>query len=227
MTELIGFGSGKIIDSNSQPRQQRNPIDIVLFKKEYTKLDFGGGINGFLAESVSATIEVKSILTQQELNTAFDSIRNTKALPRNIQTRFMTGYQAPGILSVVIAYDGPTNISIVQRWITQYVANNINQYPIMPPTSAAKNRVQSPMADLIIVLGIGFIQFDNSPISFVQDTARQATPTAKWFVADNANGNLLMLFSQMTVALSGVSASWLIIGPYLTNFIQNNSRFVP
>jgi hypothetical protein len=227
LTELIGFGSGEIIDCNSQPRQQRNQIDIVLYKKNYPKLDFGGGISGFLAESVAATIEVKSLLTQQELETAFNSIRNTKALQRNIETSFMTGYQAPGILSVVIAYDGPANMSTVQGWITQYVSNNNIQYPDMPPTLAERVRSQSPLADLIIVLGKGFIQFDNSPISFIQDSTRQTSPTAKWFVSDNINGNLLMLFSQMTVALSGVSANWLDIIPYLTNFRQNNNSFVP
>jgi hypothetical protein len=58
LTELIGFGTGEIIDSNSQPRQQRNQIDILLYKKNYPKLDFGGGISGFLAESVASTIEV-------------------------------------------------------------------------------------------------------------------------------------------------------------------------
>lgn len=227
LTELIGIGSGEIIDCNSQPRQPRNQIDIVLYKKNYPKLNFGGGIRGFLAESVATTIEVKSLLTQQDLNTAFDSIRNIKALQRNIQTSFISGYQAPGILSVVIAYDGPANMSTVHGWINQYVADNNIQYPEMPPNSDDRVKVQSPLADLIIVLGKGFIQFDNSPISFIQEIERQATPTAKWLVSDNSNGNLLMLFSQMTVALSGVSASWLDIIPYLTNFTQNNRRFVP
>lgn len=227
LTELIGFGTGEIIDSNSQPRQQRNQIDIVLYKKNYPKLDFGGGISGFLAESVATTIEVKSLLTQQELNNAFDSIRNTKALKRNIQTSFMTGYQAPGILSVIVAYDGPANMSTIQGWITQYVAHNNIQYPAMPPTSNDRVRVQSPLSDLIIVLGKGFIQFDNSPISFITDASRQQNPNAKWLVSDQSNGNLLMLFSQMTVALSGVSASWLNINPYLSGFVLANGQFVP
>jgi hypothetical protein len=225
LTELIGFGTGEIIDSNSQPRQQRNQIDILLYKKNYPKLDFGGGISGFLAESVATTIEVKSLLTQQELNNAFDSIRNTKALQRNIQTSFTTGYQAPGILSVIVAYDGPVNMSTVHGWITQYVANNNIQYPAMPPTLAARVNVQSPLAELIIVFGKGFIQFDNSPVSFITDVNRQQNPTAKWLVSDQANGNLLLLFSQMTVALSGVSASWLNINPYLAGFVVGNAQF--
>jgi hypothetical protein len=227
LTELIGIGTGEIIDYNSLPRQQRNQIDIVLYKKNYPKLDFGGGISGFLAESVAATIEVKSLLTQQELNVAFDSIRKTKSLQRNIQTSFMTGYQAPGILSIIIAYDGPANMSTVHGWINQYVANNNILYPSMLPNSVDRQKNQSPLADIIVILGKGFIQFDNSPISFVNEAARQANPSAKWFISDNTNGNLLMLFSQITVALSGVSASWLDITPYLTNFKQTSTSFVP
>lgn len=227
LTELIGFGTGEIIDSNSQPRQLRNQNDIVLYKKNYPKLDFGGGISGFLAESVASTIEVKSLLTQQELNSAFDSIRNTKALQRNIKTSMTTGYQAPGIFSIIVAYDGPANMSTIHGWITQYVSNNNIQFPAMPPTSADRIKVPAPLADLIVVLGKGFIQFDNSPISFITDANRQQNPTAKWLVVDKTNGNLLMLFSQMTVALSGVSASWLDINPYLAGVSLANGQFTP
>lgn len=138
-----------------------------------------------------------------------------------------TGYQAPGILSIIVAYDGPASMSTIQGWITQYVANNNVQYPAMNPTAAERAQIQSPLADIIVVLGKGFIQFDNSPITFIKDPARQAYPQAKWLVSDNGNGNLLMLFSQMTVALSAVSASWLNIIPYLTNFRLNNTQFVP
>jgi hypothetical protein len=116
-------------------------------------------------------------------------------------------------------------MSTVHGWITQYVANNNIQYPAMPPTLAARVDVQSPLTDLIIVFGKGFIQFDNSPVSFITDVNRQQNPNAKWLISDQANGNLLLLFSQMTVALSGVSASWLNINPYLAGFVVGNAQF--
>jgi hypothetical protein len=62
LSENVAIGTGEIIDASSQPRELRNQYDIVLYKKNYPKLDFGGGINGFLIESVVATIEVKSVL---------------------------------------------------------------------------------------------------------------------------------------------------------------------
>src|SRR5712692_83027 len=60
LSERVAVGTGEIIDANSKPKEQRNQIDIVIYKRDYPRLDFGGGINGFLVESVVATIEVKS-----------------------------------------------------------------------------------------------------------------------------------------------------------------------
>ncbi|EBT4929974.1 TPA: DUF6602 domain-containing protein, partial [Salmonella enterica subsp. enterica serovar Virchow] len=46
LSSNVAIGSGEIIDSNSQPRVQRNQYDIVIYKNNYPKLDFGGGVNG-------------------------------------------------------------------------------------------------------------------------------------------------------------------------------------
>ena len=59
----VAIGSGEIIDANSKPGERRNQHDIVIYKKNYPKLNFGGGeTDVFLIESVIATIEVKSTL---------------------------------------------------------------------------------------------------------------------------------------------------------------------
>ena len=59
----VDIGTGEIIDAVSLPNQSCNQFDIVIYKRNYPKLDFGDGISGFLIESVIATIEVKSTLT--------------------------------------------------------------------------------------------------------------------------------------------------------------------
>ncbi|WP_197648374.1 DUF6602 domain-containing protein [Sulfobacillus thermosulfidooxidans] len=227
LSELIGFGNGEIIDCDSQPNQQRNQVDIVLYKKNYPKLDFGGGINGFFVESVVATIEVKSALTEGELTAAFNSIRNTKSLQRNMVTSFYTGYQPPGIFSCIVAYDGPANMSTVYGWINRYVQNNNITMPSMAPDLKSRMNIPSPLADLIVILGKGFVQFDNSPITFLSDAHRAQDPTKKWLVSTGQDGNLLMLFSHLTVALSGVSASWMNVIPYLANVQRSNFDFFP
>jgi hypothetical protein len=79
--------------------------------------DLGGNIHAFLAESVVATIEVKSLLTREDLETAILSAGRAKTLQRNLITAFMSGYVPPGILSFVVAYDGPAQIATVRNWV--------------------------------------------------------------------------------------------------------------
>jgi hypothetical protein len=227
LSELIGFGTGEIIDCASQSNQQRNQVDIVLYKKNYPKLDFGGSINGFFVESVVATIEVKSTLTETELIAAFNSIRNTKSLQPHVVTSFFTGYQAPGIFSCIVAYDGPANMQTIYGWIKRYIQQNNITMPSMAPDLKSRIAIPSPLADLIVVLGKGFVQFDNSPITFITDAYRAQDPTNKWVISAGSNGNLLILFSHLTVVLSGVSASWMDIMPYLANTRGGNLTFSP
>lgn len=47
----VSIGTGEIIDAASTPRQPRNQFDIVIYRNDYPRLDLGGGINAFLAES--------------------------------------------------------------------------------------------------------------------------------------------------------------------------------
>src|SRR5438552_3739809 len=60
LSERIAVGTGEIIDADSKPNEHRPQVDIVLYKRDYPRIHFGGGIHGFLVESVIATIEVKS-----------------------------------------------------------------------------------------------------------------------------------------------------------------------
>lgn len=81
-SETVSFGTGEIIDADSRPSEKRNQIDIVIHKKEYPRLDFTGGISGFLSESVVAAIEVKSTLDEEAFRDAYKSAINCKKLKR-------------------------------------------------------------------------------------------------------------------------------------------------
>jgi hypothetical protein len=56
LSERVGIGTGEVIDAASSPdpppTAQRPQFDIVVYKRDYPKLDVGGGIYAFLAESV-------------------------------------------------------------------------------------------------------------------------------------------------------------------------------
>src|SRR5439155_24918965 len=76
LAENVGIGTGEVIDSNSKPNESRNQLDIVLYRKQFPKLNFGGGVSAFLAESVFATIEIKSTLDKEKLRLAIKAARN-------------------------------------------------------------------------------------------------------------------------------------------------------
>lgn len=217
LSERVAIGTGEIIDANSKPNEKRNQIDIVLYKRDYPKIDFGGGINGFLVESVVASIEVKSVLTKQELETAIKTARTLKGLQRNIVTSFTTGYQPPSILNYVVAYDGPASMQTILGWIKDIHSSLGITYSPMGQTLGDRIKVASPSLDGIFVLGKGFIQFDNCPLNFLTDDARAQNPKVRWTAADSPDDNLLLLFITLTQAASGVSASWLNSVPYLSS----------
>ena len=91
----VAIGTGEIIDATSTPRASRNQFEIVIYKKNYPKLDFGGGISGFLIESVVATIEVKSLLDQAAMTQSVGAARNAKLLTPNVTSSFSTGWIPP------------------------------------------------------------------------------------------------------------------------------------
>lgn len=214
----VAVGTGEIIDASSRPNQRRNQYDIVIYRRSYPKLDFGGGVSGFLVESVIATIEVKSILTQAGFRDAADAARNAKSLVPNFVSSFRTGYIPPAILNYVVAYDGPASMATVYRWIApeyQRLGISSNVLPLDP-----QSRIGTPAdaIDATFVLGKGFLYLDNVPVGFVTDQARQAQPTLKWAFADVNRGSLLFLFTLIQGATANLEGRWLDAGPYLSTF---------
>jgi hypothetical protein len=209
LSDHLAIGTGEIIDADSKPGQRRNQIDIVLYKRDYPKLAFGGGINGFLVESVVATIEVKSTLTKEELSKAYLAARNVKRLKPNTITAFTVGNQPPGILSFLVAYNGPAKMATASDWIPSILSEHSIAYPALPPAIDERIKIPAPSLDAICVLGKGMIYFDNAMIGLLSAEARQGNPNAKWVVVDMELGTLLLLFLLLTNATCHMSGSWL------------------
>jgi hypothetical protein len=213
LSERVAIGTGEIIDANSKPNEQRNQVDIVIYKRNYPKIDFRGGINGFLVESVVATIEVKSNLGKEDLEQAIKTAHTIKNLQPSVHTLFTTGQEPPSILNYVVAYDGPKSVETVMNWIPS-IQNSLNINPLPKNLSETdRTKISSPSIDGIFILGKGFIHFDNLPFSF----SGNSTPSslAKWCGADTPKNNLLLLFALLTQAVSGISGSVLNPAPYL------------
>jgi hypothetical protein len=226
LSTKLGVGTGEIIDATSLPRQPRNQFDIVIYKAEYPKIDLGGGISAFLVESVVATIEIKSLITSLDMNTAVQSAGKVKKLQRNLVTTMHAGWLPPGIISIVVAYAGPAQISTVHGWLVNAEnAQGLNLGPF-PPTAAARTAMMSESLDAVICLGTGSILFDNTPLSLVDDPARAANPLSKRFVTQSADGNLFHLFLLLTMASSNVAAQWPDFGQYIQR-VQFQGTFQP
>lgn len=213
----VAIGTGEIIDSRSMPGDRRNQFDIVIYKRNYPRLEFGGGISGFFAESVIATIEVKSLLDKAGIEQAIGAARAAKNLKKSEVKSFSAGYIPPSILSYVVAYDGPAKMETAYGWIKDvYMAKNIEEPAITP--EAERAQVSSPALDGVFLLGKGFLNFDNSPFGFISDEVRKSNPAVHWTIANVERGSLLSLFMQLTVATSNLDGAWLNPLPYLAAF---------
>ena len=218
LPQNIVIGSGEIIDSNSRPGIQRNQFDIVLYKKSFPKLDFGGGVSGFLVESVIATVEVKSTLTESDLEQSIKAAVNAKTLTPSITRSFSTGYIPPKILNYVIAYDGPAKMETVHGWIPKLYAKLGIAAPGLPVEPNERINTTSSSIDGVFVLDRGFVYFDNSPFGFMSDEARKANPKLQWVIGDTKGGNLLLFFLFLQNSAQNIEGAWLNPVPYVGSF---------
>jgi hypothetical protein len=91
LAQTVAIGTGEVIDALSQPREQRTQVDVVIYKRDYPKLHLGGGIDAFLAESVVAAIEVKSVLTEVDLGRSIENARTLRLSSETSSSPFTAG----------------------------------------------------------------------------------------------------------------------------------------
>ena len=97
----------------------------------------------------------------------------------------------------------------------------------MPPDKASRCTYETPLSDLIVVLGKGIIQFDNSPLSPPYDSIRHNVKGSKWLAYQSKEKNLLMLFLQLVFYISHVPMERLIISAYTEKISFNNLIVLP
>ena len=206
----VAIGTGELIDATSQPRGSRNQFDIVIYKKNYPKLDFGGNVSGFMIESVVATIEVKSLLDQAGISQSVGAARNAKALNPNVVKSFSSGWIPPKVLNFVVAYDGPAQLGTVHGWILN--AHAALGVPLPSWTPQTKHQTPGTALDGVFLLQRGFVKLDNAPLSLNSG----ATPLpGTHVICDSVTGNLLMLFLALQEACNNIEGAWLNPVPYV------------
>ncbi|WP_122322408.1 DUF6602 domain-containing protein, partial [Pseudomonas amygdali] len=216
LPSTLSIGSGEIIDSRSLPASPRRQFDLVIYKRSLPKLDFGGGISGFLAESVIATIEVKSTLDKSGMHQALTAARQAKQLEKSEVWTFSSGFIPPAILSFVVAYEGPQKMETVLNWITELESELGISIPSLP-LGAGRLNTPSASIDGVFILGKGFVTFDNFPTGFLDDPARSINSNIKWVAASATHGALLWLFHMLTQASMNISGTFLNMIPYMSD----------
>lgn len=210
----VDIGTGEIIDSNSKPGDLRNQFDIVLYKKNYSKLHFGGGIFGFLAESVIATIEVKSTLDEKGVEQSVKAAHNVKSLTPSVNNAMRVGWVPPKPLSYVVAYDGPANMATANQWITNSHRKNTIPFPVW--TEENRTSTAGTALDGLFVLKHGYIKLNNTPLTLLDPDVKDPQPFTN-LVVDSNSSNLLMFFLILQEACSNLDATWLNPNPYISS----------
>lgn len=218
-TVHIGRG-GEIMNAASVAGETRNQHDIVIYDPRYPKinLSFGTthGINAYLAESVIATIEIKSALTEEDILQAARAARNAKQMQRHIVRTFWAGHIPPSILNFVVAYAGPAKLATVVNWITKSYDSLGFEDPRLSDDPKKRCQTSSAAIDGIFLLGKGFCLFDNMPTGFVGH--RKDAPQTQGIAIEMNRGSLLMLFVVLLSAISNTQSAWLDAKPYLASF---------
>jgi len=213
--ETVSFGTGEIIDCKSAPKESRNQFDIVIHKKEFPKLDFQGGVSAFVAESVIATIEVKSSLTYKDFYIAFVAAMNCKKMERHFHEGLKLWYQPPKIINIIVAYNGPTKMKTVYKWIKKIDKEFGISYEEMSEDIQKRINVGSPGIDGVFILGKGYLHFDNWLINQFDPEMRKNNKWAKWLFGNTVDSNVLILFLNLSQIINTYSQRSLNMIPYL------------
>ena len=209
----VAIGTGEIIDHRSKPREQRNQYDIVIYRHNYPKLDFGG-VNCFLVESVVATIEVKSVLDYGAFKDATAAAANLKKLEPQYNRAASFGWIPPKPLAFVVAYSGPASMDTVADWAPK--ARSELDIPSDDWSPEKRLFAASHGIDGVTVLGVGAHFLCNSPIFPANIDTR-----ARSFLWNGDRGSLLMFFLALQVACQSLEHATLNTQPYLSGHSFN------
>ncbi len=177
----LEVGQGTIIDVNTEPNQKKNQNDVIIYRRDFPKINFSKDDNAYFVEAVMATIEVKSFLNKNGFKKACITTNRNKSLnrPQGV-AGFVGGWIPDHILSYVLAYDGPKKMETIVNW-----AQNIQGDDQLN----AEN-----MFDMIVVLGKGILW---RLAAFQGLNVQPQAPNHRWAYIEQGERNLFFIFSHM------------------------------
>lgn len=212
LPSLVDIGTGEIIDCNSAPKEPRNQHDIVIYHRTYPKLHFGGDTLGFLVESVSATIEVKSVIDEDQIRQAVNAAYKVKHLEKSTSSGITIGSTGNSIFSGVVAYSGPEHMTTVASWIRKCE----NELGIVDSATAQRSvqgkGVLTPSLDAVLVLGKGISYSIKHTLFAIANSL-----DGMWVNVESQYDNLLLFLLLMLRTVSSVRMSGLNPAAYVRN----------
>ncbi|PCH63718.1 MAG: hypothetical protein COC19_00700 [SAR86 cluster bacterium] len=184
LPSTLEIGQGEIIDVNSQPNpppgSYRPQVDVVVYRRDMPKISYSSTDSAYLVEGAMATIESKSVLTQAELDNACKATKVHKLLTRQPPSGVIVGAAPEEVISYVVAFDGPANMSTIGGWLVNYVQQN--------------NVSPDKLVDMVVVLGKGVLWRLKS---FPDLQINTANKNENWAFVDQSDKNLFTLFTHM------------------------------
>jgi hypothetical protein len=182
----LEIGQGEIINENSidhpTPDEYRNQVDLVLYRRDLPKINYGGGNTAYLYEGVLATIEVKSILTKEELEKACRACVTHKNLKyRDSGVSGILIERPREIDAYVVAFEGPAEMNTVAVWMKA----------IRQKFDVAANLLPA----MIVILGKGTL-WNISSFERLRGL-KYDKDVHSWAHIQQKEGNLLLLFVHM------------------------------
>jgi len=200
----LEVGQGEIIDRNSIPGpskvEYRSQEDIVIYRKDFPRLTYSPQDWAFLAEGVIATLEVKSVIDEEQLKKACHAALKCKNLERS-ELQEVFGRPPSDIFCYLVAYDGPAQMRTLAQWL--------------PRITDELGTTFDKLLDTIVVLGKGALWHRLSFATSVDDLVPETGE--RWAFFEQENGNLLLLFTHML--------SWMpymIVPPSFLEYTQDS-----
>lgn len=172
-----GVGTGEIFHGEARDEETRNQIDVVIHNRRFPKLPISTDIDLFLIETVSATIEVKSRLTKNDVRSAAAATKRIKNLANIPSQRFNpTGMvDNPRPYCFIFAYEGPSRIETVLKWLTEVSLEDDFRVDDLRNTKPEDRQFFHHLfLDGVFVLGKGFAIIDSIPFESPVARAVQA-----------------------------------------------------
>ena len=97
--------------------------DLVLYRDDFPKIAIGLAAELLMADSVIATVQVKSKLTFREFTKDMEKVESVRRLSRRYSSNGTYDDYKDRIKCYLVAYNGP-RLNTLDQWVTRYFQGN-------------------------------------------------------------------------------------------------------